>query len=221
MMLEEKNMSVINKTMERLRRNNMAAYYAETKEEVIPIIRRLIKEGETVTHGGSETLKQCGLIDLLKNGNYNYLDRSAAATPEEADKIMREAYFADTYLGSANAVTESGLLYNVDGNSNRVSAYLYGPKQVILVCGYNKIVKDLDEATYRVKEFASPQNTKRLGCDTYCSVNGECLSVGSDASFMCDGCRSEGRICCNYVICARQRKKDRIKVIFVGEKLGY
>jgi len=220
-MMETKNMTVINMTMQKLRRNNMAAYYAETKAEVIPLLKRLIKEGETVTHGGSETLKQCGVIDMLNSGAYNYLDRSKAQTPEEVEKIYREAYFADTYLGSANAVTESGLLYNVDGNSNRVSAYLYGPKQVILICGWNKIVKDLDEATYRVKAFASPQNTKRLGCETYCSKAGECLSVGRDASYMCDGCRMDGRICCNYVICARQREKDRIKIIFVGEELGY
>ena len=216
-----KDMALINKTMEHLRRNRMAAYYVETREEVLPLVRSLMKEGETVTHGGSETIKQCGLIELLKSGAYKYLDRSAAETPEEVERIYREAYFADTYLGSANAVTCGGLLYNVDGNSNRVSAYLYGPKQVILVCGYNKIVKDLDEATYRVKKFASPQNTARLGCDTYCRHNGECLSVGSDASYMCDGCRSEGRICCNYVISARQRQQDRIKVIIVGEELGY
>ena len=216
-----KDMITIKKTMDHLKRNRMAAYYVETKEEVLPLVKSLMKEGETVTHGGSETIKQCGLIELLKSGDYKYLDRMAAETPEERERITREAYFADTYLGSANAVTRSGLLYNVDGNSNRVSAYLYGPKQVILVVGYNKIVKDLDEATYRVKKFASPMNTARLGCDTYCFKNGECLSVGSDASYMCDGCRSEGRICCNYVISARQRHLDRIKVIIVGEELGY
>ena len=219
--METKDMTIIEKTIERLRRNNMAAYYVETKEEVLPLVESLIEKGSTVTHGGSETIKQCGLIELISNGDYNYLDRSKAASREESEKICREAFFADTYLGSSNAVTSSGLLYNVDGNSNRVSAFIYGPKQVILVCGYNKIVKDLDEATYRVKAYASPKNTKRLGCETYCSHNGECLSIGSDASFMCDGCRSEDRICCNYVICARQRYKDRIKVIIVGEKLGY
>ena len=219
--METKDMRIINRTMDKLRRNNMAAFYAETAAEVVPILHRLIKPGETVTHGGSETLKQCGVIDMLNSGSYNYLDRSKAQTPEEVEKIYRDAYFADTYLGSANAVTEGGLLYNVDGNSNRVSAYLYGPKQVILICGWNKIVKDLDEATYRVKAFASPQNTKRLGCDTYCAKAGECLSIGRDATYMCDGCRMEGRICCNYVISARQRQKDRIKVIFVGEELGY
>ena len=212
---------VIDSTMDHLRRNNMAAYYVDTKEEVLPLVKSLMNEGETVTHGGSESIKQCGLIELLNSGSYRYIDRSKASSPEEREKLLREAYSADTYLGSSNAVTVSGLLYNVDGNSNRVSAYLYGPKQVILICGYNKIVKDLDEATYRVKAVASPRNTKRLGCETYCSVNGECLSIGSDASYMCDGCRSADRICCNYVISARQRHVDRIKVIIVGEKLGY
>ena len=219
--METKDMRIINRTMEKLRKNNMAAFYAETAAEVIPLVKRLVKPGETVTHGGSETLKKCGLIDLFNNGVYKYLDRSKAQTPEEAEQIYRESYFADTYFGSANAVTEGGLLYNVDGNSNRVSAYLYGPKQVILICGYNKIVKDLDEATYRVKSISSPMNTKRLNCDTYCSKAGECLSVGHDASYMCDGCRTEDRICCNYVISAKQRHKDRIKVIIVGEELGY
>ena len=220
-MMEVLDQKIIEKTMNRLRMNNMAAYYVEKKEDVLPFVKSLMQPGETVTHGGSETIKQCGLSELLNSGDYNYVNRASATTPEEREKLLREAYFADTYLGSANAVTQSGLLYNVDGNSNRVSAYLYGPKQVILICGFNKIVKDLDEATYRVKEFASPQNTRRLNCDTYCRENGECLSIGSDASYMCDGCRSEGRICCNYVISARQRHKDRIKVIIVGEKLGY
>ena len=220
-MMETMDKRIIDLTMTKLKMNNMAAYYVATKDEVVPLLKTLMKEGETVTHGGSETLKECGVIDLLNSGAYNYIDRSKAKTPEEIDKVYREAYFADTYLGSSNAVTEGGLLYNVDGNSNRVSAFLYGPKQVILICGYNKIVKDLDEATYRVKAVASPKNTKRLNCETYCANAGECLSIGRDATYMCDGCRSEGRICCNYVISAKQRHKDRIKVIIVGEELGY
>lgn len=219
--MDEAMMKKINKTLAALRGNNMAAYYVETKEEVLPLLQSLMNEGETVTHGGSETLKECGVIDLLNSGVYNYLDRSKAKDRDEAEELMRKAYFADTYLASANAVTEGGLLYNVDGNSNRVSAILYGPKQVIFICGYNKIVKDLDEAVWRLKTVAAPRNTKRLNCETYCAKEGECLAKGQDASYMCDGCKSPARICCNYVISARQRHKDRIKVILVGEKLGY
>ena len=219
--MEENMMKKINKTMEYLQKNNMAAYYVETKEEVVPLLKTLMKEGETVTHGGSVTLVECGVTDMLNSGDYHYVDRSKAQSPEEVQEIYRKAYFADTYLASANAVTENGLLYNVDGNSNRVSAILFGPKQVIFICGVNKIVKDLDEAVTRLKTIAAPKNTKRLNCDTYCAKEGECLATGCDASYMCDGCKSPQRICCNYVISARQRQKDRIKVIIVGEKLGY
>ena len=217
----KKDINIIDKTMQALRKNNMAAYYVETKEEVLPLVESLLKDGETISHGGSETLRECGLTGLFNSGRYNYLDRSKAQSPEETEEIYRRTYMADTFFASSNAVTESGLLFNVDGNSNRVSAILYGPKQVIFVCGYNKIVKDLDEAVTRLKSVASPKNTKRLNCNTYCAREGECLAMGRDATFMCDGCKSPDRICCNYVISAWQRHKDRIKIIFVGEELGY
>lgn len=219
--MEENMMKKIEKTMERLRANQMAAYYVETKEEVVPLLKTLMNEGETVTHGGSVTLGECGVIDMLNSGDYNYLDRSKAQTPEEIEEIYRKAFTADTYLTSSNAVTENGVLFNIDGNSNRVAAILYGPKQVVFICGCNKIVKDLDEAVVRLKTIACPMNTKRLNCDTYCAKEGECLAVSRDASYMCDGCKSPARICCNYVISARQRHKDRMKVIIVGEELGY
>ena len=219
--MDEMLMNRINKTIKSLQGNNMAAYFVETKDEVVPLLKSLMNEGETVTHGGSETLKECGVTDLLNSGAYNYLDRSKAKSPEEVEEIYRKAYFADTYLASANAVTEGGLLFNVDGNSNRVSAILYGPKQVVFICGYNKLVRDLDEAVVRLKTIAAPMNTKRLSCETYCAKEGECLAMGRDASFMCDGCKSPQRICCNYVVSAHQRHKDRIKVILVGERLGY
>lgn len=219
--MDEQMMKKIEKTMNSLRANNIAAYCVETKEEVVPLLKTLMNEGETVTHGGSETLKECGVIDLLNSGAYNYLDRSKAQSREETEAIYRAAFTADTYLTSSNAVTENGLLFNIDGNSNRVAAILYGPKQVIFICGVNKIVRDLDEAVVRLKEIACPKNTKRLNCSTYCAKEGECLAMGRDASFMCDGCKSPDRICCNYVVSARQRHQERMKVILVGEELGY
>ena len=219
--MKKLDMAVVEKTIRNLERNNMLGFYCETKEEALEKVLSLMNEGDVVTHGGSETLKEVGVIEAVKNGNYNYIDRSAATTKEEGEELMRKAYFADVYLTSSNAVTSHGELYNVDGNSNRVSAILYGPKSVIVVCGYNKIVKNFDEAVYRVKTEAAPPNTKRLHTGAYCEHNGECLSCGSDGSFMCDGCRGDGRICCNYVVCAQQRHKERIKVIIVGEKLGY
>ena len=212
----------IETTMQNLAKNNIKPYFVETKEEVVPLIRTLVNEGAIVSNGGSVTLKQTGVMDELKSGRYNYLDRSREGiTRDEVEEVYRQTYGADAYFASSNAVTESGYLYNVDGNSNRVSAILYGPKSVILVCGYNKIVSTIDEAVARVKTCAAPPNTVRLSCDTYCAKTGKCVSLGKENPEIADGCHSKDRICCNYVISGQQRHIDRIKVIFVGEELGY
>ena len=136
----------IERTMENLKVNKMKPYFVETKEEVLPLVKTLLKEGDTVSNGGSVTLKETGVMEELKSGKYNYLDRSREGiTPEEVEEVYRKTYSADVYFASSNAITENGELYNVDGNSNRVSAILYGPKSVVLVCGYNKIVKNIEE----------------------------------------------------------------------------
>ncbi|MGN0469992.1 MAG: lactate utilization protein, partial [Acutalibacteraceae bacterium] len=215
------NMQSVNKTLDSLRKNNMEAYFCENSEKARELVKSLMKKGTTVSHGGSVTLAQTGITDILKNGDYNYLDRSTAGSREEIEEIYRKTFSADVFLTSANAITENGELYNVDGNSNRVAAILYGPESVIVIAGYNKIVPDINAAVKRVKEIAAPLNTKRLECDTYCAKENKCVSLNNDNSFICDGCHSEQRICCNYVISAQQRKKNRIKVIIVGEELGY
>ena len=204
-----------------LQKNNIEAYYAENKEEAFETVKNLIKKGGSVACGGSMTLAQCKIPELLKNGDYVFFDRGVAKTPEESADIMRKAYNADFYLCSSNAVTEDGFLYNVDGNSNRVSAILYGPKSVIMVVGKNKVVKNLNEAQLRVKKIAAPKNTVRLSCETYCRHTGECASLKNDSAEMTDGCAGDGRICCNYVICGPQRHKNRIKLIYVNEDVGY
>ncbi len=206
---------------EKLKKNNMEFYYAPTAADVCPIVDSLMKEGDTVTHGGSVSMGECGIMELLKSGKYNYLDRSKAATPEEAKEIYRQAFFADVYISSANAITEDGVLYNVDGNSNRIAAIAYGPDSVIVIAGYNKIVKDLNEAEIRVKREAAPPNCVRLSCETPCAKTGKCVSLSKADRQMSDGCGGDGRICCNYLISAQQRHKGRIKVIIVGEELGY
>ena len=212
----------IERTMENLKVNKMKPYFVETKEEVLPLVKTLLKEGDTVSNGGSVTLKETGVVEELKSGKYNYLDRSREGiTPEEVEEVYRKTYSADVYFASSNAITENGELYNVDGNSNRVSAILYGPKSVVLVCGYNKIVKNIEEAEIRVKTKAAPPNCVRLNCDTYCNKTGKCLSLNSDNREIPMGCHSDRRICCNFVISAQQRHVDRIKVIIVGEELGY
>lgn len=210
----------IKKTMANLEKNNMKPYFVETKEDVIPLIKTLIADGESISHGGSETLKEIGAIEMIKTGNYDYIDRSGLEGEELRQSYIR-AFGCDTYLTSVNAVTENGELYNVDGNSNRVACIVYGPRQVIAVVGINKIVKDINAAVERVKTTAAPPNTKRLNCQTPCAVTGECISLNKENPMICDGCESPQRICCNYVISAKQRHKDRIKVIIVNESLGY
>lgn len=210
----------INRTGENLRKNNMEFYYAETRDDVPGIVESLIKEGDVITNGGTMTMAECGLTELLNSSKYKYLDRTKMS-PEEVQKLYIDAFSADVYISSSNAITEDGVLYNVDGNSNRVAAIAYGPKSVIIIAGYNKIVKNLAEAELRVKTIAAPANCERLSCETYCKEKGECLSLSKPEHEMCDGCSSSARICCNYLVSAYQRHKGRIKVIIVGEELGY
>ncbi|MCM1114190.1 MAG: lactate utilization protein [Clostridium sp.] len=210
----------IKKTMENLEKNNIKPYFVETKEEVVPLIKTLVNKGESVSNGGSVTLAEAGVMDLLKSGDYDFIDRSGLEGEALRQSYIR-AFGCDTYFCSSNAVTENGELYNVDGNSNRVACIVYGPRQVIMVVGVNKIVADIDEAIKRVKEKAASPNTNRLNLATPCKKSGRCISLSQDNSFICDGCKGDTRICCNYVISAHQRHKDRIKVIIVNENLGY
>lgn len=222
---EESDMEMqekIQKTMHALEKNNMQAYYVPSKEAVAAKVAELLHDGDVVSNGGSVTLQETGVMDLLRSGRYRYLDRDQPGlTREQVEEIYRKAFYADAYLCSSNAVTVNGELYNVDGNSNRTSAILYGPKSVIMVVGCNKIVDNLEEAVRRVKTVAAPMNTKRLGCETYCKEKGECVSLTQQGAEMPSGCASDGRICCNFVVSAQQRHVGRIKVILVGESLGY
>ena len=220
--MSEFDMNRVEKTIKALTGNNMQAFFAPTKEEALQKVKELLHEGGAVTHGGSVTLAQCGIPDLLRSGNYTYLDRSEPGlTRDQIEEIYRKAFFCDDYLTSANAITEDGVLFNVDGNSNRVAAIMFGPKSVIVVAGYNKIVKDLDEAFLRLRTVSAPKNTMRLNCATYCAKAGECVSMKKPDAALGDGCKSDQRICCSYALCSFQRKKDRIKVVIVGEELGY
>ncbi len=211
----------INKVGENLKKNNMEFYFAETKEDVPEIVKGLIKKGDIITHGGSVSMAECGIRELISSPDYKYLDRSKAQTQEEIKDIYRAAFSADVYISSTNAITEDGVLYNVDGNSNRIAAIAFGPDSVIIIAGYNKIVSDLKEAELRVKKEAAPPNCVRLDCPTYCKEKGECISISKPDHQMSDGCSGDGRICCNYLISAQQRHKGRIKVIIVAEELGY
>lgn len=208
----------IEKVIENLNKNNMNAIFVKTKEQAFEKVKEMLKIGETVGCGGSMTLKDIGVRDLLANGDYDYIDTSAPdISMEEKFELYRKCFFADTYLSSANAITENGEIYNVDGNSNRVAALMFGPKRVIIVAGVNKIVKDFDEAVERVKKISAPKNTVRLNCNTtYCFNKGECVKKEIGA-----GCFSDKRVCCSYTLMSYQRIKDRVNVIICGENLGY
>jgi L-lactate utilization protein LutB len=201
----------IKRTMENLEKNNMESFYVEDEAGVIEKVKEIISEGSTVAVGGSMTLFETGIIELLRNGKYNFLDRYAEGLGAAGIKeVFRKSFFVDAYLVSSNAVTEEGQLYNIDGNGNRVAAMLYGPEKVIVIVGINKIVKNAQAAAERGKQVAAPANNIRL------TTNNPCNKVGT-----CIDCKSPTRICNNYVLIGRQSIKDRIKVIIVGKELGY
>ena len=203
----------VERTMKALAKNQMPAVYAPTKAAAVKAVEAMLREGETISCGGSVTLAESGIRDLMKSGRYQFIDR------EKMDP--REAYLktfdADVFLTSANAITEDGALNNVDGNADRVAALIYGPRRVIVVAGVNKIVKDLDSAISRVKNIAAPANGVRLETHTPCSRMGRCAACDGR---MTSGCASEKRMCCQYVVTGYQRT-DRIRVVLVGEDLGY
>ena len=201
----------IERTMKALALNKMKPYFVQSREELHELIRGLINGDRLITAGGSVSLKESGVTDMLMSEYKGiYIDRSEGKNREEVEEIMRKAFVSDTFLCSSNAITEYGALYNVDGNGNRVSAMIYGPKQVIVVAGVNKIVTDISAAIKRVETVAAPKNSVRLDCGTPCAKTGKCVH-----------CRSEKRICCSYVTLRQQRVPDRIKVILVNEELGY
>ena len=214
-------MENFNNVLEALKKNNMDPYFVEDEKAAVDLAFSMIEKGSTVGVGGSVTLNQLGVLDILRNGDYNFLDRYATTDREEIEGIFHKTLLADTYLCSANAITENGELYNVDGTNNRVAALLYGPKSVIVIAGVNKIVKNLEEAVLRVKTIAAPLNCKRLNKKTYCAEKGICQALCAESQGIADGCLSPDRICRNYVISGPQVQKNRIKVILVNKNLGY
>lgn len=213
----------IKRTMENLEKNGMKALYAPDKESALSLLRSLLVPGQTIGAGGSVTLSQIGAIDLIRDPKYRFFDRyEKGLTREQVLPILKQAETADTFIGSTNALTETGLLYNVDGHGSRLGAYIFGPSKVIIVAGYNKIVPTIEDAIVRVKTISAPANAIRLGYDTYCAKHGHCINMGLDrnnmmfpASGACDS-----NLCNSAVVIGRQRP-GRTTVIIVGEQLGY
>lgn len=201
----------VEKTMKALRKHQMNPYFVQTKAEAFELLKGMIPLGSTIGVGGSVTLAEIGMLDELKQGDYSFIETQAVGlTPQQRHERYRECFLADFYLSSSNAVTEDGFLYNVDGRSNRVAALLYGPNQVMIVVGVNKIVRDLDEAKMRNCEIAAPANAMRLKRQTPCAITGTCRD-----------CQSPERICRNCVIMGPQQDSSRIHIIIVNESLGF
>ena len=213
----------IEKVINSLKLNNINSVYCETKEDVVKYVENLLPKEALITSGGSMSLIESGVWDLINKPCYNFLNRNRAGiTLEEQMEIYKQVIGIDYYFCSANAVTENGELLNVDGFANRISAIAFGPKKIIMVVGANKIVKDLDEAFLRVKKVAAPKNCVRLGLDNPCVKLGHCVSLlKSDNPNFTDGCKTPTRICRNYLVSGMQKDKERITVILCGEELGY
>ena len=196
--------------IEKFNKRGIEGYYCENKEEALLTAKRFLTPGCSVSWGGSMTLEEIGLIEYLKNSDYTVFDRTTATTQAEKDALYAEVSHCDYYFMSSNAITLDGQLVNIDGLGNRVASLIHGPKNVVIVAGMNKVVKDVDTAIDRVHNEAAPPNAVRLGLDTPCAKYGYCCN-----------CLSPYCICCETVITRKSRIAGRIKVILVGETLGY
>lgn len=193
-----------------LEKRNMEGYFFETGAECVKAITDLIEEDSQISWGGSESIKECGLLDALKKGNYTLIDRLTAKSPEESRELYVKAALSDYYLMSTNAITMDGELINIDGNGNRVACLIHGPKHIIIVAGMNKVVSNVEAGYARVRDIATPANTKRLNKNTPCFHTGRC-----------GDCLSPECICNQVVITRRSGHPGRIKVFLVAEDLGY
>ena len=203
----KRNEKLAQKVIKGLNSRNMTGYYASSAEEAKKIALELIPEGSTVTMGGGMSVHEIGLVDALKSGNYDFLDRDKA---EDKRAAMLAAYDADYFLSGCNAITEDGILINIDGNANRVSAIAQGPKKVIFIVGMNKVCDDVDGAMKRARYVAAPINSQRFGLDTPCCKTGSCMN-----------CKSPDTICCQFLITRFSRHEGRIHVILVNDTLGF
>ncbi len=205
--ITKRNEKLAQKVIKGLESRNMAGYYAKDKDEALRTALGLIKKGSTVTMGGAMSAHEIGLVEALKKGDYNFVDRDQM---EDKKAAALAAYSADVFLTSTNAMTEDGMLVNIDGNANRVSAIAHGPEKVIVIAGMNKVCDDLDGAMKRARSVAAPTNAQRFGIDTPCSKTGSCMD-----------CKSPDTICCQFLITRYSRHKDRIHVILVNDMLGF
>ncbi|MBR4240212.1 MAG: lactate utilization protein [Prevotella sp.] len=207
---ELRNERLATTLIKNLHRRHIEAFYCATGAEAVRQVSELIEDGNSVTWGGTMTVRDLGIPDFLRSrGTLEVLDRDLAETPEEKQDIYLKAFSADVYLTSANAISEDGVIVNIDGNGNRVAAITWGPKKVIFVIGLNKVAQSVEAALSRARGTASPVNAARFDIKTPCQVDGACHNCNSADSI------------CNYVHFLRNSPKGRHVVVLVGESLGY
>ena len=207
---EMRNEVLGNRVVKALESRNMEAYYVKTKEAALAKAVELIPEGSSISWGGTMSAQEIGLTDALHKGKYDVYDREQVETREEKEKIAHQALNCDFFIGSTNALSEDGVLVNVDGNANRVAAFAYGPKNVLLIVGMNKVVKTEADAMSRARNEAAPINAQRFGVNTPCVKNGSCFN-----------CKSPQCICCQILITRFSKVPKRTKIILVDENLGF
>ena len=194
------------KVIKDLSLRRMHGYYAPSAKDALTLALSLIPEGSSVSMGGGMSIQEIGLKDALIQGNYRFIDR---------DKMdRREAYLAsydcDFFLSSANGMSNDGVIVNIDGNGNRLSAIAYGPRKVLFIVGMNKLCPDVDSAIKRARTVAAPINAQRFDINTPCKKTGTCLD-----------CKSPDSICSQMLITRFGFDPERFHVILVGEDLGF
>ena len=205
--IKKRNRLRAQKVIKGLASRNMTGYFAETKEEALALALSLIPKGAKVAMGGAMSSAEIGLTDALKGGEYNFIDRDKTADKRAA---MLAAYDADFFIAGSNAISEDGVLVNIDGNSNRVSAIAQGPRKVVFIVGMNKVRPTLDSALDRARNVAAPINAQRFGLSTPCAATGACAD-----------CKSPDTICCQILITRFSRHAGRIHVVLVNDSLGF
>lgn len=203
---KERNEKLAQIVIKGLKSRNMTGYYVKDRDEALKKALELIPEGSRVAMGGCMSAQEIGLTDALNNGHYTFFDRAFMAKREG----LLEAYGADVFVSSVNALTDDGILVNIDGNANRVSFIAQGPQKVVFIVGMNKVASDLDHAMKRARNIAAPINAGRFDITTPCTKTGKCMD-----------CKSIDTVCCQFLITRFSRHKDRIHVILVNENLGF
>ena len=205
--VRKRNELLAQKVIRGLESRNMNGYYAATREEARAKALELIPEGSSVTMGGATSAHEIGLVQAVREGSYRFIDRNSFDDPRRA---LTECYGADVFLTSANAITEDGVMVNIDGAANRIAALAFGPRKLVFIVGMNKVCPDVDTAIKRARNVAAPINAQRFGLSTPCSKTGACAD-----------CKSADSICCQMLITRFAMDENRVHVVLVNDNLGF